>query len=176
MENDSQRAVCVDCGAKKAPLSCGVCVNALCKSCAHFIEEEQFSFLAIKPEELAHTTYCQSCYTKHVEPAILGYEETMKKAREILVFEKKQGKETRLIRRIEDPVTVSDCEDYNETVLRLAFFAAQKGKNAIVDLEVKSKKVRTGSYQTSRYSGTAVPADVRDDKLIKDRSLWQNPN
>jgi hypothetical protein len=100
----------------------------------------------------------------------------MEKARNILVFMKKQGKETRLIRRLEDPVRVLNCPDHDQTLMRLAFFAAQKNYNAIIDVDLVCEKVRTGSYQTLKWSGTGIPAHVDDDKLLKDRSLWQNPN
>ena len=176
MNSVSQTNKCYVCSKSNAKLSCGVCVQALCKSCAEFLDEDHFSFWPQKATNLCHSIYCQSCYSNVVEPALAEYTEIMNRARQILVFMRDQGKETRLIRRIELPVVVEDCADYDETILRLAFMAAEKGKNAIVDTEVKTRKVREGSYQTSRFSGTAIPADVRDDKLIKDRSLWQNPN
>lgn len=93
-----------------------------------------------------------------------------------MVFMKAQFKETRLIKRLEDPISVVACADYDETLLRLAFRAAQLNYNGIIDVDITSKKVRTGNYQTSVFSGTAIPANVREDKLIKDRSNWSSPN
>ncbi|MFN7729950.1 MAG: hypothetical protein ACK5P7_12400 [Bdellovibrio sp.] len=167
---------CVCCQKSKALLNCGVCDETVCKYCAHFLDEGQFSFLAKVPSLLSHSTYCPSCYDQNVAAPLQDYNQAMAQAKDILVFEKKQGKETRLIKRLEEPVTVTDCPDPAETVLRLAFFAVKAGYNAIVDVQVKHEKVKNGSYQTMRWSGTGVPAYVNEAKLAKDRSAWQNPN
>ncbi|MCC2677947.1 MAG: hypothetical protein K0R29_523 [Pseudobdellovibrio sp.] len=100
----------------------------------------------------------------------------METAKNILVFEISQGKETRLIKRKEAKLVVEECPDRDETMLRLAFQAAEKGFNAIIDVDIKSKKVKEGKYQHTMYSGTAIPANVTDNKLVKDRSIWSDPN
>lgn len=109
-------------------------------------------------------------------PQLNQYDELMEKAKNTLVYEKTQGKETRLIKRIEKPVYVKDCPDRAETMLRLAFFAAQAGYNAIIDVDLVPTKIRTGSYQTTNWSGSGIPAQVNTGRLVKDRSIWQNPN
>lgn len=148
----------------------------MCKSCAHFLDEESFSFYSKVPAELAHTTYCESCFATNVAPELQRYEALLEKAKDILVYDKSQGKETRLLKRIEKPVQVKRCADYQETVLRLAFFAAQAGFNGIIDVDIKSEKVRDHAYQKTLYSGTAVPTQIQSGRLVKDRSIWQNPN
>ncbi len=100
----------------------------------------------------------------------------MEQAKNTMVFMKAQFKETRFVKRLEDPITIPECNDYDELILRLAFKAAEKDFNAVIDVDITSKKVRTGNYQTSVFSGTAIPAHVREDKLIKDRSNWSHPN
>jgi hypothetical protein len=100
----------------------------------------------------------------------------MEAAKEILVYEKSQGKETRLIKRIAKPVSVDHCADRNETILRLAFQAALAGYNGIIDVDLKSEKVRDGSYQTTRWSGTGVPTNIESRRIVRDRSIWSNPN
>jgi hypothetical protein len=100
----------------------------------------------------------------------------MERARETLVYFKSQSKETRLINRTEKPVFVKDCPDHDELVLRLAFFAARAGFNSIIDVLVESKKVKVNSYQTTVWSGSGIPAQTHAKKLVKDRSIWQNPN
>lgn len=165
------------CGQKsKSGLQCGICQSPTCKQCAHFLEEGQFSFLKQVPADLAHSVFCDSCYSEKVAPELRNYEELLEKAKEILVYMKSQAKETRLIKRLADPVRVVKCADYDEAILRMAFFAAQAGFNAIIDVDLKSEKVRDGSYQTTVWSGTGMPANVRVDQLVKDRSIWQNPN
>ena len=176
MNNSSEKKPCSQCQKPKATLTCGLCSDPICKSCAEFISEETFLFLNPKPKELQHSSYCSTCFSQQIVPLQEKYEETLRRAKDILVFDITQGKETRLIKRLEKPIVVEDCADYDETVLRLAFIAADMGYNAIVDTDIKSKKIRSGSYQTSRFTGVAVPAQVSGDRLVKDRSIWQNPN
>ncbi len=167
---------CTTCAKSNATLTCGCCQVDLCKNCAQFLEPDSFSFLTKVPVELSHAVYCMTCYVQTVEPQLGSYQATLEQAKNVFVFNKKQGKETRLIRRIEKPVFVSNCADYEETVLRLAFFATQANCNAIVDVDVVGEKIRKGSYQTTIWSGSAVPANVQGDRLVKDSSIWQNPN
>ncbi len=172
MKKDS----CSSCGKSKANLECGLCHEPICKACTHFLDDGQFSFLAKIPAELAHNTYCEACFNETVASALTNYEQKMEQAKEILVFEKSQAKETRLIKRDQDLVNVNDCLDYDQAVLRLAFFAVMANCNAIIDVDLKSKKVRDGSYQSSTWSGTGRPAMVQADQLVKDRSIRDNPN
>ncbi len=167
---------CCVCQKPKTTLVCGVCQQDVCKNCTVFLEPEQFSFLQNKPDFLQSSAFCSTCYTEKVSPELAKYEDIMAIAKDILVFEISQGKETRLIKRKEAKLTVTECPDRNETMLRLAFMAAEKGFNAIIDVDIKSKKVKEGKYQHTMYSGTAIPAHVTDRKLVKDRSIWSDPN
>ena len=171
-----EKPVCCTCQKPKATLQCGICVSDVCKNCAQFLDAGSFSFLKVLPKELSHTTYCMNCFDKEVAPALANYETTMAAAKEIQVFEKTQGKETRLIKRTEKPVEVLDCPDREETMLRLAFLAAALGFNAIIDADIRSEKVKVGGYQSTKWSGKALPANVSNRQLVKDRSIWQNPN
>lgn len=107
---------------------------------------------------------------------MVSYDAICEKAKGILVFDKTQGKETRLILRSEDPVHVVDCRDHDETILRLAFRAAQSNFNAIVDMSLASRKIKDGSYTTLLWWGQAVPANVDIGRLPKDKSLYHYPN
>lgn len=100
----------------------------------------------------------------------------MKQAKDVQVFLNTQGKESRLIKRYEDPVLVTECRDHDETLLRLAFLAAEKGYNGLVDVAIVSKKIREGSYQKSVWQGSGIPATIEENKVIKSRSFWQDPN
>lgn len=174
--NRMSTPVCSTCHGGKAGLVCGLCAASTCKTCAQFLEAGSFSFLPEIPPELAHDVYCATCADRVVAPALADYEAAMARARETLVFAKSQGKETRLIRRQEKPVRVEACDDREETVLRLAFLASRLGYNAIVDMDLVSRKVRNHAYQTLVWSGTGVPANVSEKSLVKDRSIWSNPN
>ena len=167
---------CSTCNKPKANLICGICGDSLCKKCTQVVDENYFSFLLKVPKDLAHTAYCGTCFDQKVSPEIAKYNELMVAAKNTIVFMKAQFKETRLVKRFEDPVRVVDCADHDETILRLAFQAAAKKYNAIIDVDIISKKVKTGNYQTTVFSGTGIPANVREDKLIKDRSNWSSPN
>lgn len=104
------------------------------------------------------------------------YNENLERAKDIIVFEKSQGKETRLLKRKEHTLKVEDMADRDELILRLAFMSAVRGFNAIIDLDIKPKKILEGRYQHTVYSGSAVPVNVSDKQLVKDRSIWSNPN
>jgi len=168
--------VCSSCGKAKANLSCGLCHTVICKSCAQFIEPDQFSFLPKVPKDLSYSVYCDSCFTNQVSSEIESYNQKMTAAKNVAVYLKKQSKETRLIKRTELPVQVTDCPDHDEAILRLAFLAILANCNSIVDVQLTSKKTRTGSYQSLLWSGSALPANIDESQLIKDRSFWHNPN
>ena len=167
---------CGDCQKIKAPLSCGLCAKQLCKSCTQFLAGDSFLFNLSLPPQLQHQRYCLQCFSVSVQPELDRYAELVSQAKEILVFEKSQSKETRLISRKEELISISNCVDREEAVMRLAFQAVQKGYNSIIDLDLTGKKVIRGGYQKTYWSGTARPADVSDKKLLKDRSLRSNPN
>lgn len=156
---------CCVCQKPKANLVCGICQSAVCKKCAQFTEEDSFSFLDKIPPHLTHGTYCGPCFDAKVAPELASYAETMEKAKDVAVFFKDQGKETRLIKRSNEVFRVKDCLDRDETLLRLAFFAAQKDFNSVIDVDLVSEKIRSGTYQTQRWSGTAVPANISDKKI-----------
>jgi hypothetical protein len=167
---------CQSCQKPKATLNCGICECSLCKYCAVFLDEGHFNFLPKIPKDLSHTTYCHSCYEAKVAPAVAKYDEDMEKAKHIIVFYSKQGKETRMFSRKELPFHVTECWDYDETLMRLAFLAVQAGYNAIIDVDLVSEKVRINNRQSLKWRGSAVPTNVDESKLPRDRSLWQNPN
>lgn len=171
-----EKQACYTCGKSKTPLHCGICSEPLCKSCAQILEEDTFSFLKAIPKHLEHFVFCGPCFDSQVAPEVQKYEELMAKAKETLVFYKKENKETRLVKRFADPLHVENCPDHDEAILRLAFLAAQKNFNSIIDVEVSHVKEGTGSYQKYTYKAHGIPANVHADKLIKDRSNWSNPN
>ena len=153
---------CKGCHKSKAPLTCTHCEGALCKACAQFTDELTFQFAEAPP---APGTYCPPCFDEHVGPRMAEYEDVLARAKDVNVFFRTQGKESRFIRRVEKPITVEECDDKDETVLRLAFKAASAGFNALVDVDLSSRKVIHGKWQTSKWKGTAVPAHVDPEQL-----------
>lgn len=167
---------CAICQKPKAPFHCGLCEVALCKSCAQVLADEDFAFLAKRPPELAHGVYCAPCFDSKVAEPLQSYNETLDRAREVNVYTKEQAKETRLLKRTEKPLRVEACADEEETLLRLAFLAAQAGFNSIIDVEINSKKVRDHAYQTTMYTGTAVPIQLAENQTGLARPALKNPN
>ena len=165
---------CSSCQKAKAPLCCGVCQSALCKKCAVFLGEDSLSFRKEITPELAHGTYCGGCFDAKVQSALEVYTETMERAKDVNIFFKTQGKETRFIKRVEKALKVENCEDRAEAILRLAFLAAEHGFNTLIDVEVSSKKIHMGGWQTSSYSVQGVPTSL-DEAELK-RKFVQAPN
>lgn len=162
---------CVSCLQPKPNLTCGLCGADLCKHCAQFTSEETFAFLDEKPEILLHDTFCPGCYDRQIVPHIQTYNETLERAKNLVVFYKTQNKENGYIRRTKDIVRVKACRDRNEALLRLAFQAAQKNFNCLVDVELTAEKVRIRGYQKSKWHGVgnAVNADLEKIKRIESK-------
>ena len=155
-----EAAICTSCQKPKAHFICGICKTKLCKSCVQLLTGNSFSFLQPCPEQLTHGAYCGSCFNEKVAPELESYQEVMVRAENIIVFFKTQGKETRLIKRAEKSLTVTDCEDRDETLLRLAFLAAKANFNGLIDVEITAEKVFDHAYQTKKWSGKGVPAHL----------------
>lgn len=163
---------CSSCRKPKAPFECQLCEAALCKNCVQQVSSETFQFLAEIPEALSHSSYCGPCYDETVAPKLEEYQEVLERAKEVFIFFKTQRKEIPLIKRSKEIKRVLSCTDRDETILRLAFFSAEAGYNALVECEVNAEKVRNGAYQKSNWSGSGVPAMVDAEKI--ERQDMQN--
>lgn len=154
------RLTCVLCTKNKTALRCDSCGDVSCKNCVHFIDEDHFEMVVLLPEELKNKTFCMNCYNQGIDEKVSRYFEVVEKAKNVNVFTKTQTKETRKIKRVEDPVKVLECDDKEEALLRLAFLAADKGFDMVIDVEMNSKKIGEGkSYKKLVWSATGVPVD-----------------
>ncbi len=172
-----EKIVCQTCLDAKTTLRCGICDEASCKTCSQIIDEDAFSFLPEVPDELTKGVYCHSCFESRVSEAKAHYDRTMEAAKNIDVFTSEQGKETSRIPRSKTIKYVIDkCESAEELTMRFAFRAVLDGFNSIVDVNIIAEKIRNGSYQTTNYKGSAVPANVEAKHIIKDKSFRHNPN
>ena len=160
---------CSICLKTKAGLECGICHNSVCKTCAQFLDEDSFSFLKVIPEELTCSAYCPHCFDEKVAGQLTQYTETMERAKNINVFLKNQSKESRPYKSEEPPFTVEDCPDAEEALLRLAFFAVQSNFNGLVNVDIYSKKVRDGNYQTHLWSGTGIPTHIYNERVLRNK-------
>jgi hypothetical protein len=156
----NEQSFCKTCKRPKANFHCGLCHETTCKSCAQFMSEDTFSFLRKIPNELNHSIYCAKCFDDRVSQSLHEYENTMKAAKNVMVFSKEEAKKTGHLKRKEMPYQIENCEDQNETILRLAFYAAQDGFNCLLDLELRHKKIIVGSHKKTIYSGTATPISI----------------
>jgi hypothetical protein len=159
------KSTCSSCFKPKANYQCPLCHEDVCKSCTQFMEDGSFSFLKKIPEEISHTMYCPRCFDEKVAVPLENYLSTIEKAKEVVVFFKDEGQKTRLFSRKEPIVEVPECLDREETILRLAFFAAEKNFNAIIDVDLSSKKIMNGSHRYSIWKGSAVPCKL-DEKIL----------
>jgi hypothetical protein len=164
-----EKAACGTCLVAQTTLRCGLCEEPSCKTCAHFLELDAFSFLPKVPDLLTKGVYCHGCFQAKIAAEVETYEKTMEAARRIDVYFKDQGKETRLIRREAPPFVIEACADRDELVLRFAFLAAQAGFTMLIEVDIVGKKVRHNSYQTTVYRGTAIPANARPRRAPKER-------
>lgn len=148
-------------------LKCEVCGCELNKAEAEFIDEDTFGFMETPPQGLKLGSYCQSCFETQAREPLNRYNELVEQAKNVNMFYLSQSRESRFVRRIEKPIHVKDCADREEAVMALAFQAAQLGKNSLVDVDLKSEKIRDGAYQTSRWSGRAIPAQIDEAHLAR---------
>ncbi len=172
----AEKLGCSVCGKSRAPLVCGCCHQMICKSCTDFLEADEFYLLDKNPLNTDDKAFCQVCYQEKVLPEMQKYQDLVALAKNIQVFMKNQSKETRLIPRLEKTLRVENCKEPEEVMMRLAIMAVQKKLNALIDMDIVGKKVKDGSYSTTIFSGSAVPAEFNDRRVVKDRSIWQNPN
>jgi hypothetical protein len=168
---------CVLCRKNETSLKCGLCHSATCKYCAHVMDPESFSFFKKNSEVLSHSVYCPTCFNAHVAEPLENYDRLLERAKNIDVFFKTQGKETRLVKRTVKPIVIEECFDRDELILRLAFFAAEAGFNAVVDIDLASEKVGAGgSYKKLKWRGVGTPANISERTKVHDKSIWHNPN
>jgi hypothetical protein len=151
---------CVSCRKSDAPSECGLCQGALCRKCRIFLGDSAFPFIEAAPE-LKHAYYCGGCYDETVEPVKADYEATLEQAKGVYVIYKGSKSTFKSLRKADGGTTVSGSKDRDDTILWLAFHAAKAGFNAITEVEVESKKVRNAGWQSSVWTGSGVPADIR---------------
>lgn len=164
----SENSTCSSCRKPLKPgatLECGLCHDPICKACDQFLDAGSFAFLRSLPDELSHTHYCVTCHSTKVEPALESYNEMMERAREVFIFFGTQKKAPPVVKKAKERLSVEDCPDRDETILRLAFHAAELGFNGLVDVEVASRKVRHAGWQKSAWQGSGVPAQIDESRL-----------
>lgn len=155
---------CTSCVNTKAPYTCGKCQGPICKTCVQSLQKNSFPYLNPTPEDLTHKEYCVNCYSSYVGPALDNYNDTIERAKRVMVFHKGLSEETRLMSRAEKPLKLEGCEDKADATLRLAFLAAQKGFNSLIDVDVSPRKIRNAGFQTTKWRAIGVPLTLDEKK------------
>ncbi|MBL7714622.1 MAG: hypothetical protein JNL01_04085 [Bdellovibrionales bacterium] len=158
-------SACESCRSPEVTENCEACQKALCSDCVLNPEPGAFQLMPKIPSKLSHQKYCRFCFDETVQPAYEKYLENLEKAKNVNVFYKTQRKGIPLAKgtgRSKLKFTVEACPDRDETILRLAYQAAEMDYNGILDTEVSSEKVRHFGYQTSVWKGSASPAHIND--------------
>lgn len=141
------------------------------------MDAENFALSPNVDPDLTHAVYCSPCFDSRVAGPLSDYQNHLERAKNVFVFMKNQSKETRLIKRKLPAIRIESCDDRDELIMRLAFAAIATGSNAIVDVDVVPKKVKDGTYQTTKWNGTAFPVTVDAGKMEAGMDLINtNPN
>ena len=165
---------CVTCKSQKAPLTCGVCAAHMCKEHAQFAGEDTVPLMDLIPSYYEVGAFCQDCFDQKISPEIEMYNEVVARAEKIDVFYKTQSKESRFVRRSEKALKVKACLDRDTAVMKLAYLAALKGFNILVDVETSFDKIRMGGWQTSTCDGQGIPSKIDPEKLQRRFAISPN--
>lgn len=149
---------CSSCLRVTHTLTCDLCQNPCCKSCTVFVDEDLFEMPAMLPKNLQDKAMCALCYQSDAAHIIDNYNEILERAKSVNVYDMLQTHETYKMNRHEKAVIVQECNDREETLMRLAFLAAQRGFNTLVDVNIQSKKIsQGGTYKKLVWSGKGIP-------------------
>jgi len=139
---------------------CPLCSTLSCKNCVSFTPASAFSFMKRIPTELSHPRYCSNCFATAISPALENYRETMARAKKVYIVERPPRKPLPILKRSTESLSVRDCTDRKETIMRLAFQSAALGFNAVVKVKVAYEKVRNAGYQKMMWHGTGSPVEL----------------
>jgi hypothetical protein len=157
--------LCITCRKPKANYTCGLCQACSCKSCTHFIGEDNFAFLKKVPADLKHLSYCSNCFDEKVSAPLNDYNDKYERAKDIIIYTKEESKLTRFLKRKAEVIRVDDCEDQQEALMKMSFEAVEGNYNALIDIEYKTKKVVLGSHKKTLWSASAVPINIEPGSI-----------
>lgn len=158
---------CAICQSSASITACEVCAQVICKKCSEHLPPDAFSHYSKPGAELLHSTYCLHCFDKIILPARATYETVMQAAENVYYLSKQFRGNVYILKRHTKRVAVGPVADRRECILRLAFVAAELKLNAIIEADIVATKVRSGAYQTTSWSGSALPANIDGERLEK---------
>ena len=117
------------------------------------------------PDSLKHNNYCIPCFDDNVATPLTEYNDTMEKAKDIILYSKEQTKLTRLIKTKAEPYKVENCEEEDEAVMRMSFWAVEDGHNCLIHLQFNTKKIIVGSHKKTMFGATAIPCTIDPNSI-----------
>lgn len=157
---------CLSCRKRAGAYACVSCEDPVCKPCSETVSDPLFVSLESIPEAQVAGRFCGRCFDSEMGPRLDAYRTTLEAAKQVFIFFTSQKKSIPLIRKSKTLVVVESCADRDETILRLAYFAAKEEYNAVVDVDVSVKKIRAGgSTKTADWKGQGYPALVDGAKV-----------
>ena len=117
------------------------------------------------PKEFSHPQYCLPCYGSQIRPGISEYNQTMKRAKQVMILDKPRRRPVTVLKKLPEALLVEDCLDREEAVMRLAFKAAELGYNSVMKANISYKKVGSLTYQKLVWKGTGFAAEIDGRKL-----------
>jgi hypothetical protein len=117
------------------------------------------------PQDLSHGQYCLACWASKIQPALRRYNETMRRAKEVLILDTPRRRPLVILKKFDEPLCVEECQDREETVLRLAFKAAELECNSVIKAKITYTKVRNAGYQKMMWQGTGIAATLDSRNL-----------
>ena len=154
----------------KKIIKCVSCEVEVKKNLTEIIHDDTFAFLS-NPPSIPFGIYCIPCFEAKVRTHIDNYNDLLDKAKNVNLYYVAQSKESRFVRRKEKPIHISDARSREDAILLLAFRAVELGFNAIVDVELNSKKIRNGGWHYSVWDATAIPTNIDESYLNRKNSI-----
>jgi uncharacterized protein YbjQ (UPF0145 family) len=137
----------------------------MCKSCTQFLVENFSAMRKPVPEFLRQPAYCMNCFDDQVAAPLADYNEKMEKAKDIIIYSKEQTKLTRLIKTKAEPYKVEDCEEEQDALMRMSYWAVEDGHNCLIHLQYQTRKIVVGSHKKTMFSATAIPCTIDPNSI-----------
>lgn len=161
---------CVVCRAEKVIKTCALCKGAVCKDCVQYLSRQRFLFLPKPPNFMNHAQYCVTCFDSKIAPELAAYDAVVEEAKEVTVIVSTYRGQIPVIQKSPRVVEVRDHADKDEAILHLAYLARLGGWNSIIEVKLEPKKVRNHAFESTSWSGTALPAKINVERFDRRNS------
>lgn len=122
------------------------------------MDQNIFEYSDLLPKQILDKAMCPNCYDSEAHDIVEKYKEALETAKDVDIYDENQAKATYKMPRHEKPISVADCDNREEVLMRLAFLATLKGFNTLLDVGLQSKKITvSGRYKKLIWSGKGIP-------------------